>query len=104
VKVNSDVMRRLKWVETSTTLRAPPTLFGRSLKENSQKVVCRMLHSPARWLLYSLPETSLLLKVDHYMLDVRIFMRTDGCAIFLQNTDTDTGVGGSQEFRPRVCY
>jgi hypothetical protein len=63
-----------------------------------------MLHSPAHWPLYGLPETSLLLKVDHYMLHVRIFMRTDGCAIFLQNTDTDTGVGGSQEFRPRVHY
>jgi hypothetical protein len=35
------------------------------------------------------------------MLDVRIKMRLGGCSACSQNTDTDTGVGGSQEFRPR---
>ncbi len=34
-----------------------------------------MPHSPARWPPYGWPETSRLLKVNHYMLQVRIKMR-----------------------------
>jgi hypothetical protein len=62
-------------------------------KANSQESVYRLLHSPVHWTLYGRPETSLLLKVDHYMLHVRIKMRSGGCVAFSQNTDTDTGVG-----------
>ena len=62
-------------------------------KENSQKSVCKMPHSPARLPPYGRPETSRLLKVDHYMLHVRIMMRSGGCVPFSQNTDTETGVG-----------
>jgi hypothetical protein len=36
-------------------------------KCNSPKLVCRMPHSPARWLPYGRPETSRLRKVDHYI-------------------------------------
>jgi hypothetical protein len=50
-----------------------------------------MPHNPARWPPYGRPEASRLLKVDHYMLDVRITMRLGGCAASSQNTDTDTG-------------
>jgi hypothetical protein len=46
-------------------------------KENSQKLVCRMTHGPARWPPYGRPETSRLLKVDHNVLHVRIKMRLD---------------------------
>jgi hypothetical protein len=60
-----------------------------------------MPHSPARWPPYGRPEPSLLLKVDHYMLDVRIKMRLGGCAASSQNTDTDTGVGVVRRFDPR---
>jgi hypothetical protein len=56
-------------------------------------LVCRMPHSPASWPPYGLPETSPLLKVDHYMLHVRIKMRSGGYVALSQNTDTDTGVG-----------
>jgi hypothetical protein len=69
---------------------------------NSQKLVSRMPYSPARLPPYSLPETFRLLKVDHYMLHLRIMMRLGGCAASSQNTDTDTGGQGSQAFRPPV--
>jgi hypothetical protein len=59
-----------------------------------------MPHSPARWPPYGLPETSRLLKVNHYMLHVRIMMRLGGCVAFSQNTDTDTGVGVVRSFDP----
>jgi hypothetical protein len=62
-------------------------------KFNSQKLVCRMVHSPARWPPYGRPESSRLLKVDHNVLHVRIKMRLDECAASSQNTDADTGVG-----------
>jgi hypothetical protein len=63
-----------------------------------------MVHSPARWPPCGHSETSRLLKVDHCMLRVRIKMRSGGCVASSQNTDVDTGVGGGQEFRPRVEY
>jgi hypothetical protein len=60
-----------------------------------------MVHSPARWPPYGRPETSRLLKVDHYMLHVRIKMRLVGWAATSQNTDADRGAGGDgQEFGP----
>jgi hypothetical protein len=64
-----------------------------------------MPHSPARWPPYGRPETSRLLKIDHYidhyMLHVRIKMRLGGCAASSQNTDADRGAGGGgQEFGP----
>jgi hypothetical protein len=62
-------------------------------KMNSRKLVCKMPQSPARWPPYGRPETSRLLKVDHYLLHLRIMMRSGGCVAFSQNTDTDTGVG-----------
>jgi hypothetical protein len=52
-----------------------------------------MLHSLAPWPRYGRPETSRLLKVDHYMLRLRIIMRLGGCVAFSQITDADTGVG-----------
>jgi hypothetical protein len=52
-----------------------------------------MAHSPALRPPYGRPETSQLLKVDHYMLLVRMRMRLGGWAASSQNTDTDTGVG-----------
>jgi hypothetical protein len=73
-------------------------------KENSQKSVCKMPHSPARLPPYGRPETSRLLKVDHYMLHVRIMMRLGGCAASSQNTDTETGVGGCQVLMGMVDY
>jgi hypothetical protein len=54
---------------------------------NSQKLVCGMPHSPARWPPYGRPESSRFLKVDHYMLHVRIMMRLGGCASLRQDTD-----------------
>src|SRR5215218_10795938 len=60
-------------------------------KGNSQKMVCRMPYSPARLLPYGRPEISRLLKVDHYMLHLRIMMRSGGCAASSQNTDADRG-------------
>ena len=53
-----------------------------------------MPHSPARWPPYGRPETSRLLKVDHYMLHLRMKMRSGGCAASSQNTDADRGAGG----------
>jgi hypothetical protein len=46
-----------------------------SVEGYSEKPVCRMPHSSARWPPYGRPEISRLIKVDHYMLDVRIKMR-----------------------------
>ena len=45
-------------------------------KGNSQKLVRRMVHSPARWPRYGRPETSQLLNVDYYMLHVRTELRS----------------------------
>jgi hypothetical protein len=53
-----------------------------------------MPHSPALWPPYRWPETSRLLQVNHYVLHLRIMMRSGGCVAFSQNTDTDTGCGG----------
>jgi hypothetical protein len=61
-----------------------------------------MPHSPARWLPYGRPETSQLLKLDHYMLHARIKMRMGGCAASSPNTDVGTGAGGRQVLRPPV--
>ena len=69
-------------------------LFSKQFRKgNSRKLVCRMLHSLAPWPRYGRPETSRLLKVDHYKLHVRIIMRLGGCVAFSQITDADTGVG-----------
>jgi hypothetical protein len=67
---------------------------------NSQKLVSRMPYSPARLPPYSLPETFRLLKVDHYMLHLRIMMRLGGCVAFSQNDDADTGGGVVRSFDP----
>jgi hypothetical protein len=72
-------------------------------KGNSQKSVRRMPHSPARWLPYSRPETSRLLKVDHDMLHLRRLMRSGAYASSRQDTDY-AGAGDGQELRPRVHY
>jgi hypothetical protein len=57
-----------------------------------------MPHSPARWPAYGRPETSGLLKVDHYVLDVRIMMRLGGYASLRQDTDAGRG---SRSYDPR---
>src|SRR5215212_8040087 len=62
-----------------------------------------MPHSPARWPAYGRPESSRLLKVDHYMLDVRIKVRSGAYASSRQDTHY-TGGGGSQEFMGAVDY
>ena len=67
----------------------------------SPKLTCRMPHSPARWPPYGRPETSRLLKVNHYMLHVRMMMRLGAYASSRQVTDY-AGAGGGQELRPRV--
>src|SRR5215216_3774687 len=72
-------------------------------KGNSAKFAYRILHSPARWLPYGRPESSRFLKVDHYMLHLRIMMRSGAYVSSGQDTDY-AGAGGGQEFRPRVCY
>jgi len=60
-----------------------------------------MVHSPARWAPYGRPETSRLLKVNHYMLHVRIKMRLGRCVLSRQDTDyTEARVGRSS--RPPV--
>jgi hypothetical protein len=56
-----------------------------------------MLHSTARWPPYGRPETSRLLKVDHYLLHLRIKMRLGAYASSRQDTDY-AGGGGGQEF------
>jgi hypothetical protein len=70
---------------------------------NSQKSVCRMPHSTARWPPYGRPESARLLKVNHYIAHLRIKMRSAQYASSRQDTDY-AGAGGSQAFRPRVCY
>jgi hypothetical protein len=42
-------------------------------------------------------------KADHYMLRIRIKRRAGAYLLSRQDTDY-AGAGGSQEFRPRVCY
>ena len=54
-----------------------------------------MPHSPARWPPYGRPETSRLLKVNHYMLHLRIKMRSGGCAAFLSGYRPIRGQGWS---------
>jgi hypothetical protein len=56
-------------------------------KGNFPKLGCRLLHSPARCPPYGRPETSPLLKVDHYTLHVRIKRRSDAYASLRQDTD-----------------
>jgi hypothetical protein len=69
---------------------------------NSRKLVFKMSHSRALRPPYGRPESSRLLKVNHYMLDVRIKVRSGAYASSRQHTDTDTGGQGSQAFRPPV--
>jgi hypothetical protein len=59
-----------------------------------------MPHGPARWPPYGRPETSRLLKVDHYMLHLRIMMCSGGCAASSQNDAADTGGGVVRSFDP----
>ena len=58
-----------------------------------------MLHSPARWPLYSCSEASRLLKVDHHRLRVCIKMRLGGRAASSRNSYSDTR-RGSRSSRP----
>jgi hypothetical protein len=93
-----------------TRMGTPSTLLGRSRtpirdlsriskqfrKGNSPKLVCRMVHSSARWPPYGRPETPRRLKVDHYLSHTGIRMRSSHYAASPQ--DADTGAGGRQEF------
>ena len=54
-----------------------------------------MPHSSARWPPEARPETSRLLKVDHYMLHLRIKMRLGQYAAPRQDADTGAGVARS---------
>jgi hypothetical protein len=56
-------------------------------------LVCRLMHSQARWPLYCCSATSRLLKVNHCMLHVRIKMRLGAYASSRQDTDY-AGAGG----------
>jgi|SRR5215208_732030 hypothetical protein len=60
-----------------------------------------MPYSPARWPPHGRTETSRLLKVNHYMLDVRIKMRLGAYASPRQDTHY-TGVGRSSWERPII--
>jgi hypothetical protein len=66
-------------------------------------MVCRMPHSPTRWLPHSRPESSRLLKVNHYMLHLRIMMSLGGCAASSQNTD-NAGPGEWSEVHGAAQY
>jgi hypothetical protein len=86
---------------TGEAIRACHLLYSAECVEGDfSEVGCRMPHSPARWPPYGLPESSRLPKVDHYILDARIKMRSGGCAASSQNTDTDTAVGVVRRFDP----
>jgi hypothetical protein len=72
-------------------------------KENSQKSRCRTVHR-APVLRRSRPLRILRAhKADHYVLRVRIKMRSGAYASSRQDTDY-AGAGGGQEFEPRVEY
>jgi hypothetical protein len=58
-----------------------------------------MPHSPTRWPPYGRPETSRLLKVDHYFLHVRILIRPSQYAAPLRTLIPGEG---SQEFMGRL--
>jgi hypothetical protein len=85
------------------TLRVKVSIHPSAWK-NSQKLACRMAHSPARWPPYGRPEISRLLKVDHYKLHLRIMVCSGGCVAFSQNTDADRGRGVIRSLGPRVEY
>src|SRR5215208_5833552 len=75
-------------------VRKVASLLARPLsawKGNSPKSVCKMTHTPAPWPPDGRPETSRLLKVDHYMLHVRTKMRLGGWAAPRQDTDAGRG-------------
>jgi hypothetical protein len=63
---------------------------------------------PARWPPYGQPETSRFLKVDHYMLRVRIKMRSGAYASSRQDTDYAgaggwSGVHGAAQYQRSGC-
>jgi hypothetical protein len=57
-----------------------------------------MPHIPARWPPYGRPESSRLLKINHYTLHLRIMMRLGGYASLRQDTDAGRG---SRSYDPR---
>jgi hypothetical protein len=57
------------------------------------------MHSPARWSPYGRPESSRLLKVNHYMLHMRIIMCSGAYAPSPQDTDY-AGAGVVRSFDP----
>ena len=71
------------------------------LEVHSQKLICKMPHSPARRSPYGRPETSRLLKADHSMLHLRIKMRLGAYASSRQDTDY-TGGGVVRSSRGRL--
>jgi hypothetical protein len=62
-----------------------------------------MPHSPAHWPPYGRYTTSRLLKVNRYMLHMRIMMRSGAYASSRQGTDY-TGGGVVRSLGPRVDY
>jgi hypothetical protein len=80
---------------------ASSPLFTEVPRRDSQKLVCRLMHSPARWPLYCYSETSRLLKVNHYMLRTGIKMRSDQ---YTAPVRTLIRGRGRQEFMGAVDY
>ena len=62
-----------------------------------------MVHSPAHWPSYGRLEPSRLLKVDHYLLHMRIKMRSGAYASSRQGTDY-AGAGVVRSLGSRVEY
>jgi len=69
---------------------------------NSRRLVCRLPYSPAPWPPYGRPETSRLLKVDHYLSRTGIMVRSSQYAAPRQDADAGEGVVTSS--RGSVCY
>ncbi len=89
-------------VAASVLLRVP--YAPECVEGEFSELVCRMPHCPTHCKPNVRPESSRLLKVDHYMVHVGIKLRFGGWTASSQKADADTGVGGWQEIRPPVRY
>jgi hypothetical protein len=78
----------------------PLTLYAPECVEEFSEVGMQDAAWPRSLAPYGRPESSRLLKVDHYILDARITMRLGGCVASSQNDDADTGGGVVRSFDP----
>jgi hypothetical protein len=87
------------WLASLLHALIHPTVW----KGISPKSICRTVHiaSVLRRIRPLLKREAQ--KADHYILCVRIKLRSGAYATPRQDTDY-AGAGGGQEFRPRVCY